>query len=355
MAEDPQKKLEPARPSTDLDERAAFMPRFPWRWVILGVVAVGFLVGSYLWRQHDKTVTLRTRILASYHGELSPFIERYEAFREKIDGLVLSVKDNDPPETYADPRLNLSALHQGQGLYLRLSREQAQTSEGIALAAKDFLRDGIGRCLGIAPTSLRGFYESGEFLLPSWPEEVETASLARLEVLEADLTRRVDRDLPGIATAMQAQYLLVIIQQTNLRAESPSDVYIWDLRDDKLLLSVRTEPVGRLVPVRIALPGVDVPRTATPELNDSILATDCGIAAQVKAAAGEPAMGWGSEVPGEDEDGDEEGAGSDEEGAGGDEDGAGGDEDGTDGDDSAASTATTSDESVEDEAPGANE
>jgi hypothetical protein len=309
MAEDSDKKLEPARPSTDQDERAAFMPRFPWRWVILGVVAIGFLSGSYLWRQHDKTVTLRTRILTSYHGELSPFVERYGAFRDKIEGLVMGVKDDDPPETYADPRLNLSALHQGQGLYLRLSREQAQTPGGIALAAKDLLRDGIGRCLGVAPTSLRGFYESGEFLLPAWPEEVETADLARLEVLEADLSRRVDRDLPSIATAMQAQYLLVIIQQTNRRAEAPSDVYIWDLRDEKLLLSVRTEPVGRMVPVRIALPGVDVPRTPTPDLNDSILATDCAIAAQVKEAAGEPAMGWSSEVPEGDEEGDGDGDG----------------------------------------------
>jgi hypothetical protein len=336
MAEDEGKKLEPARPSTDQDERAAFMPRFPWRWVILGVVAVGFLSGSYLWRQHDKTVTLRTRILTSYHGELSPFVERYGAFREKIEGLIMGVKDNDPPETYADPRLNLSALHQGQGLYLRLSREQAQTSEGIALAAKDLLRDGIVRCLGVSPTSLRGFYESGEFLLPAWPQEVETASLARLEVMEADLARRVDRDLPGITTAMQAQYLLVIIQQTNRRAEAPSDVYIWDLRDDKLLLSVRTEPVGRLVPVRIALPGVDVPRTATPELNDSILATDCAIAAQVKEAAGEPAMGWSSEMPdGEgDGSGDGEGDGNGDRNGDGDGDGDGSDDDGSgDGDD----------------------
>jgi hypothetical protein len=273
------------------------MPRFPWRWVILAFVAVGFLAGSYLWRQHDKTETLRGRILTGYHGELGPFVERYGEFRSKIERLVIEAAEAGAAETYKDPRLNLSALHQGQGLYLRLSREQASSPEGIAIAAKDLLRDGIGRCLGIAPTSLRGFYESGEFLLPAWPEEAETANLARLLVLEADLTRRVDRDLPGIATAMQAQYLLVVIQETNRRSEAPSDAYIWDLRSDTLLLSVRTQPVGRLVPVRIALPGVDVPRTATPDLSDSILATDCSIAAQVKEAAGERAMGFDSVLP----------------------------------------------------------
>ncbi|RLB57341.1 MAG: hypothetical protein DRJ42_00575 [Deltaproteobacteria bacterium] len=296
MADD-KKPLEPARPSTDLAEERAFKPRFPWRWVILGTVTIGFLVGSYLYRQHDKTETLRGQILTSYHGELGPFTERYADFRDKVEGLILDAAENGPPETYADPRLQISSLYQGHGLYLRLSREQASTPEGIAIAAKDLLRDGIGRCLGIAPTSLRGFYEAGEFLLPAWIEEAETADLARLRVLESDLVLRVDRDLPGIATAMQAEYLLVIIQETNLRAEAPSDAYIWDLREGRLLLSVHTEPVGRLVQVRIALPGVEVAPSPGIDISDSIIAIDCGISAQIKEAAGEPAMGFDSQMP----------------------------------------------------------
>jgi hypothetical protein len=300
MADD-EERLKPARPDVDLGEKPAYMPRIPWRYVVLAVVGVGFLVGMYQYRQASKAAEIRTRIQRGYEGQLGPFAERYRTFRDKLEGWVMEVADNDPPERYADPRLRISALHRGQGLYLRLSREQARTKEGIAIAAKDLLRDGIDRCLGIAPTSVRGFYEKGEFLMPGWIDEVETAEVARLEVLEEDLKLRADRDLPQLASAMQAQYFLVVVQATQSRRDGPSDVYLWDLREDRLLLSVRTEPVGRLVPIRIALPGVETPRAPSVDLSDSILAQDCAIAAQVKEVAGEPAMDFASPVPSEGE------------------------------------------------------
>jgi hypothetical protein len=295
---DSDEPLKPARPNADLSEARGYMPRVPWRWIVLGVAALVILGGGYLYRTDQKTADLRARIRGSYEGELAPVTERYRRFREKLEALVLGVEGDGPAASFADPRLRISALHRGSGLYLRLSHEQARTAEGIAIAAKDLLRDGIPRCIGISPISLRGLYETGEFLLPSYLEDLDSASIARLEVIEDDLRLRVERDLPGIATAMQAQYFLVVIQEGNDRSQVPSDVYLWDLRNDQLLLSVHAIPHGRLVPVRIALPGVETPR-GQPALTDTILAQDCSIAAQVKEVAGEPAMDFGSEMPSE--------------------------------------------------------
>jgi len=213
----------------------------------------------------------------------------------------MEAAENDPPDRYVDPRLRISSLHKAQGVYLRLGVQQAKTREGIEAAALDLRRDGIGRCLGVTPLSLRGVYEQGAFLMPPWIEEVEgTSGVMRLRVLRDDLARRAQRDLPNVANAMQAEYFLLALQQTQSRREGPVDMYLWDLRRDQLLLSLRTESTGTLVPIRVALPGVPAMPRQRP-LRETLLADDCSIAAQVKEAAGEPAMTFGSEMPAEPE------------------------------------------------------
>jgi hypothetical protein len=252
--------------------------------------------GGYLYREHQKAEALKSEIVGMFQ-RLGPISGRYRDFRGKIEGRVMEVADQDPPERHVDPRLRISSLHKARGVYLRLGARQARTREGIAAAALDLRADGIGRCLGVAPTSLKGLYEQGAFLMPEWLDEVEgTSGVMRLRVLRDDLARRAERDLPNLANVLQAEYFLLAVQQGQSRRDDPVDMYLWDLKRDQLLLSLRTRSTGTLVPIRVALPGTPPVLRQRP-LRDTLLADDCSIAAQVKEAAGEPAMTFGSEMP----------------------------------------------------------
>ena len=80
---------------------------------------------------------------------------------------------------------------------------------------------------------------------------------------------------------------MLVIQQGPRRSESPVDVYLWDLRNDRALLRGRIQGRGMLVPIRVNFPGA--PRYATPGRQSltSTGATDCSIASQIRALAGQ--------------------------------------------------------------------
>lgn len=289
-----EERLKPARP--DDEEKAEYAPRFPWRWVILGVIAATVLGGGYYLREKGKEDALRAEIHQAYSQRLGEVVERYRGFREKIEGWVAAAADEDPPEQYVDPRLRIAALHAGQGLYLRLSAEQARTPEGIEEGAEQMEQDALTRCLGIAPISMRGFYEKGDFLMPGWIDRAGgEAGMMRLRVIDDELARASDRDLPPILNMMQSQYLLLVIERGPRGLSSEADVYLYDLRSNRKLLSARTEPEGILIPVRVAVKGAPPSPRITPR-TDSAGAYDCSIAAQIKELTGEPAMDFRSDV-----------------------------------------------------------
>ena len=153
--------LRPARPDAG-PERRGYAPKFPWKWIVLVLVGVAASVVAWNLQSGSRLESRRSQLLAA-HAELAPARERHEQFRERLESLVLAVADTDP-ENVADPRLRLSELHQGDGLYLRIPRSMAGDPESISEAAQAMSVDAITRCLGIAPTSLQGFYEISEFL-----------------------------------------------------------------------------------------------------------------------------------------------------------------------------------------------
>ena len=154
--------------------------------------------------------------------------------------------------------------------------------------------DAIARCLGLSPLSLRPLYERGRFLEPAWLREVQEApGSMRLRVLEEELDRFARRDLPILMELSRADYFLLVLERGANRRDAPVDVFLWDLKRDALLLSVRAKANrGLLVPVRLASA-----RQATapprPRIGGQV---DCAIAAQVKEAAGVGAPAMASAV-----------------------------------------------------------
>ncbi len=261
-----------------------FAAQFPWKWVALFVGTVVFFGGGYLYRQDQKIADLRQSIATSYSTQVSGAAGHINTFREKLEDWAIEVA-GDEPETWADERLNLAGLHNASGVYLRVHADQAGSRPALAEAARGMSPDAIPRCLGLSPTSLRAVYELGDFLEPSWAARLQEApSVMALRVIEDELRRHIESDLPMIASMTSADYFLLALVHGNSRSAHPVDIYLWDLRSDRLLLKTRTQARGRLVQARIALEGT--PRTGYVESSSRSGASDCSIASQVRAAAG---------------------------------------------------------------------
>ena len=295
MSDPADRPLEPARPEPDEPgARPSYMPRVPWRWVLLFGGLLATVVGFYQVRQHQRADALRAEILASHDRNLRSLSERYVAFRQRIERWVVDAAQAGEPERWVDPRLAISGLHSGDGLYLRLTVDQARSVEAVRQGALGMGEDSLTRCLGLAPASARGLYATGEFLTPEWLEEVRSATdLMRLRVLDEQLARNMEVDVPVLATLLRSQYFLLVIQQGDNRRDAPVDVYLWDLGEDRQLLRARFQARGILIPVRLRFDGVpSAPPTHPPLFSGG--AHDCSIAAQIKALTGEAPMEIGS-------------------------------------------------------------
>lgn len=290
--------LKPARPDPEeLDARPSYMPRLPWRWVLAFVGLAGLVYMGYQLRERQRADALRVQIVSTYGENLQSLSDRYVAFRERIERWTLEAGQAGEPDQWVDPRLRISGLHSGEGIYLRLPASFADTPDRIEGAAFAMQRqDALTRCLGIAPSSARGLYQTGAFLTRGWLEGVRAEKdFMRLRVLDEQLARNMQVDVPVIASLLQAQYFLLVIQQGENRRDAPVDVYLWDLREDRQLMRARIRANGILLPVRLRFDGT--PPAPRPEGHAELFsggAHDCSIAAQIKALTGEPAMTIGS-------------------------------------------------------------
>ncbi|HJL02822.1 MAG TPA: hypothetical protein RMH85_32305 [Polyangiaceae bacterium LLY-WYZ-15_(1-7)] len=287
--------LEPAR--FERKKERAFAPKLPWKIIVpVGLVLVG-MIGFYQWRERSKAHQLRQEIGASYQAHVVPVRERIESFRGVLEGWVMEAAANEEgPESWADPRLNLAGLHRAQGIYLRIHADQATDPESIAEAARIMGPDAIARCLGLSPTSLRGFYDRLQFLDPAWLEDVEEAdSVLRLRVLDEQLKNRVERDLPLMLDAQNADYFMLVVQHGENRREHPVDVYLWDVRRRQPLLRTRAQARGTYIPVRIAIGNTGGGRAQPLPQRAGMI--DCSLASQIRGVAGAGVAEVESEMP----------------------------------------------------------
>lgn len=266
----------------------------PWKTalaVILGIVGV---FTFYTVRQDRRKEALRQQMLDLHETQLTEVAERYMGFRRRLETLVTQAAAGGEPENWADPRLNLGGLRGGEGLYLRIRVEATDTPEHIRDGALQMDADAITRCLGIAPMSMRGLYEKGEFLTPAWVDHLrEEPDMMQLRVLDDQLGRHIQVDAPVILSMMQADWFLLVIQQGESRRDHPVDVFLWDLRRNHQLLRARVQGRGLLVPVRLRFEGVQQGPAATIDPRSGG-ATDCSIASQLRALTGGDALEFDS-------------------------------------------------------------
>ncbi|NOY90773.1 MAG: hypothetical protein GXP55_06135 [Deltaproteobacteria bacterium] len=283
--------LVPARyEPSDLDA-ASFAPKLPWRLMVTGALVLVSVIGGYFYRQHVQLTALRESIVGEYVRGVEPDARRLRGFRQELEDMIIDAASR-APETEVAPELHFSAMHDARGLYLRIRAADAGSREDIARGSSRMLPDAFTRCLGLAPTSLRGLFERGEFLSTSWPERLREANTSlRLRVIQDELRRHIRRDLPLFTELLDADYFLLTLE----RGDGVFDVFLWDLHHGQLLLRTRARPSGLLVPVRIDFEGVQAPRYRRQP--HPVGAAECSIAASLKALTGEDTMTFGSHLP----------------------------------------------------------
>jgi len=280
----PQSRLKPARPML-VDESAGYMPRMPWRWILIGTMSLSTLVAVLWMKQDRKASALRSQLVQVHQKELEEPARRYGEFRQKIETLITEAAAAEP-ERYIDRRLRLSGLRSGQGLYLRLPADKAGSPEDIEAAASVSTPDAIAACLGLAPASASGLWDKGGFLKEDWLKQRQAESVMDLRVTDEMLANKIRADLPAVLHMLRADWFLLVLQHGQDRREHPVDVFLWDLRSSQKLLSARVQSRGLLLPVRIK--SKDAPYQAPPsvERRTQGSANDCSIAAQLKQLAG---------------------------------------------------------------------
>src|SRR5262245_22621297 len=107
-------RLTAARPASS-DESSGYLPRVPWRFVLLGLLSIATVVGGYALNQRRKADQLRAQIVQVHEQELAEPARRYRELRAKLEGWVLEA-GKQAPENFADPRLQLPGLRSGKGL-----------------------------------------------------------------------------------------------------------------------------------------------------------------------------------------------------------------------------------------------
>jgi len=283
-AEDtPPPRLSPARPAVQ-DGSAAYMPRLPWRWIVLGALSVTTVITGYVVSQQRKAEALRAQIL-QVHERLAEPARRYFEVRARLEDWILAAASK-PPDTYVDKRLRIPGLRSGKGLYLRLMAKDAATKQGIEKGALAMNADFIPSCLGFAPESARGLWEKGEFLKPEWIDQVrKDGSVMKLRVSDTVLERHLKGDLPAVLSMLRSDWFLLVLQPGETRHEQPVDVFLWDMRSGEQLLRGRVRSSGVLLGARIRTKNAPAP-TVSAGQREGAVADDCAIAGQIKQLAG---------------------------------------------------------------------
>jgi hypothetical protein len=293
-------RLRAAKPDPEeLEGRPEYMPQIPWKWALVGALALAGIYFGYQYREGARADAMREQILSTHEEHLAPIVDRYRTFRTRIEDWTMEAASAGEPERWADPRLRITGLHGGEGLYLRVRAEDATSREGIERGALAMREDALTRCLGIAPASARGLFENGAFLMPQWLDAVrEEPDFLRLRVLDEQLARNMAVDVPIVSNLLRAEYFLLVVQQGENRRDAPVDVYLWDLRENRQLLRTRIQARGVLIPVRIdrMLPGVQVQAAPGVPAMTSGGAHDCSIAAQIKAITGDSVVEVGTDT-----------------------------------------------------------
>ncbi len=264
-----------------------YRPGIPWRRIGVVVLATALIVGAYFWRQKVRADALRERIYTLHAEEVAPVLEALDTTSAELHAKALSAKSGAAIRL-VEAEVPLSALHEDEVVYLRVRAPELRDASTLAAAVAADREDAIGACLGLELSDLSALSDVPEVLSKKWlARSDETNDMQRLSVREEQLRRAIDRELPALRERVPADYFLLLVVQGKSRLEDPVDVFLWDLREDALVLRSRTENRGKLITVRSQIgPQSDAARAE----GDPIAVADCSIAAHIKAQLGEPTM-----------------------------------------------------------------
>ncbi len=264
-----------------------YRPRLPWTRIGLLLALVGLIVVGYFWRQKVRADQLREQMYDQHAKQVAPTLETLEETRINLRQKALSVKSG-AANRLVEAEAPLSALHDEKIVYLKVLATDLASEEALQIAIDAEEEDAVGACLGLELIELSVFSEVPEVLTAKWLAGAEeTNDMMRLSVREEQLTRAIERELPALAERVPADYFLLLVVQGHSRLRDPVDVFLWDLKDDRLVLRSRTENRGRLITVLSQIgPKTDGARAK----GDPIVTADCSIAAHIKGQLGEPTM-----------------------------------------------------------------
>ena len=267
--------------------RNRYRPGLPWRRIGFVVLAALVVLGAYFWRQKVRADALRERIQALHAAEVAPVLERLRVTSADLREKALAAKSGAATRL-VEAEVPLSALHDEQVVYLRVRAPELRSAQSLEAAIDSTRDDAIGACLGLDLTPLAELSEVPEVLTEKWlARSDETNDVQRLSGREEQLRRASVRELPALSERVPADYFLLLVVQGKSRLEDPVDLFLWDLREDALVLRSRTENRGTLITVRSQIgPKAEVARAQ----GDPIAMADCSIAAHIKAQLGEPTM-----------------------------------------------------------------
>ena len=264
-----------------------YRPRLPWKRIGFLLALVGLIIGGYFWRQKVRADVLRERMYAQHAEQVAPTLETLEKTRINLGQKALSAASG-AANRLVKAEVPLSALHDRHVVYLKVLATDLASEEALQIAIDAEEEDAVGACLGLELIELSVFSEVPEVLTAKWLAGAEeTNDMMRLSVREEQLTRAIERELPALAERVPADYFLLVVVQGHSRLRDPVDVFLWDVKDDRLVLRSRTENRGRLITVLSQIgPKTDGARPK----GDPIVTADCSIAAHIKGQLGEPTM-----------------------------------------------------------------
>ncbi|HET8934822.1 MAG TPA: hypothetical protein VFN67_15335 [Polyangiales bacterium] len=301
----PPKRLVPARPDFSEAKQSGILPGLPWRIIGgLGLVLLVVVVG-FNWRQEQRAAALRVELRRIHGTELKALRGEYSTAIHKLEGLIASAAhmrlDAEMPltglgsklaedlkakgvrldERHVDESLRFEDLRGAPGLYLRLPLDQIGNAAQIAQAAQQMDPDWIPACLGWNPTTGRELYEIGAFILPEFIAHIDRENVMKLRVREDTLKLRMEKDVPGLRAAMHAPWFMLVLQEGKSRSEQPVRVFLWDMKQEKLLLAARVQAQGILLTSKILSQG-SVGGPATQAEGGAAQANDCSIASALR-------------------------------------------------------------------------
>lgn len=263
----------------------AYRPKFPWKkWLALAAV-VSLILGGYFWRQKVRADAARADLRALHTEQVRPILTALRAIVADLEEKTLQAGQG-AANREVDTALRFSELHDKSVVYARVRAVDLRTAEEAHKTLQVPPRDAIDACLGLQITPASALYEVPEVLEAKWLSEADdTNDMLRLNMRREQLRLAIQNELPPLRAHLGPDYFLLAVVQGHDRLKDPVDVFLWDLRADRLVLRSRTEATGRLITARSQFGDATAPGAPQdrPEL-----AADCSIAAHLKAVTGEP-------------------------------------------------------------------